>query len=114
MPHRRDFADVARLIADALHVGNHFQRRADGAQVTRDGLLLEQHVDAHRFHLALLFVHNVVTVANCRRFRHVVCLQRANCPLNRVLHQCAHRHHLLAKLRNLVIKMLSHRKTFFL
>ena len=64
--------------------------------------------------LGVLFVHNVVTVANCRRFRHVVCLQRANCPLNRVLHQCAHRHHLLAKLRNLVIKMLSHRKTFFL
>ena len=37
-----DLGDVARLVADALDVGDHLEHRGDQTQVARDRLLLEQ------------------------------------------------------------------------
>ena len=41
-----DLRNVLGLIADALHVRDHLQRGRDLAQVARDGLLLEQELEA--------------------------------------------------------------------
>ena len=49
-----DLGDVLGLIADALHVRDHLERRGDLAQVARDRLLPKQQLEAEVFDVALL------------------------------------------------------------
>ena len=41
-----DLGDILRLIADALHIGDHFQRGADLPQIPGHRLLLQQQLQA--------------------------------------------------------------------
>ena len=51
-----DLHNVLRLVADPLHVRDHFQRCGDGAQVPRHRLLAQKQTHTDRLNGALLFV----------------------------------------------------------
>ena len=51
-----DLRDILRLIADALHIGNHFQRGGDLPQIPRHRLLLQQQLQAQVLDFPLLLV----------------------------------------------------------
>ena len=71
-----DLGDVLGLIADALHVRDHLERRGDLAQVARDRLLLKQQLEAEVFDVALLPVDLAVERRDLRGKTLVVFGQR--------------------------------------
>ena len=58
-----DFGNILGLIADSLHIRNHFQRRGDLPQVAGYRLLLEQKLQAKRFDGSFLLVDLRVQMA---------------------------------------------------
>ena len=103
-----DLGDVARLVADALDVGDHLEYRGDQTQVARDRLLLEQQLEAHGFDLALLAVDLVVDADRGGRELGVAVDQGFHRARDRVLTQRTHRNQFLVQLRELVVKSVSH------
>src|SRR5579862_9955610 len=56
-----DLCDVDRVIPDPLDVRDHFEGRADHAQVTRDGLLGCDQAQTLRLDVQIQLIHRVVT-----------------------------------------------------
>ena len=103
-----DLGDVARLIADALDVGDHLEHRGDQTQVARDRLLLEQQLEAHGFDLALLAVDLVVDADRGGGELGVAVDQGFHRARDRVLTQCTHRDQFIVQLCKLVVETVSH------
>ena len=103
-----DLRDVLGLIADALHVRDHLQRRRDLAQVARDRLLLEQELEAQRLNVALLPVDLRVERLDLLRQLRIRLRERLGRECDDFLAQCAHLDHLLIQECELFIKPASH------
>mgnify|MGYP000131034793 CR=1 FL=1 len=103
-----DLGNVLRLIADALHVGDHFERSGDLAKIPRDRLLLENEPETERLDRALLFINLRI------ERRYTLCkrrVSRAQCMGRQRDHLFAARTHfgqLPIELRQLFIKVTSH------
>ena len=52
-----NLGDIRRLIPDALHVGDHLQRRGHHAQIPGHRLLLQKQLHTQAFNLPLLLVN---------------------------------------------------------
>ncbi|MPN10218.1 hypothetical protein SDC9_157513 [bioreactor metagenome] len=72
---RRDLGNIRRSIANALDVGDHFQRGGNGAQITRHRLLTQQQGQAAALNFALHVVHFAVALHHRRGKRKVVALK---------------------------------------
>ena len=103
-----DLRDVLRLIADALHVRDHLQRRRDLAQVARDRLLLEQELETQRLNIALLLVDLRVERPDLLRQLRIRLRERLGRERDDLLAQRAHLDHLPVQERELFIKPASH------
>ena len=103
-----DLGDVLGLIADALHVRDHLERRGDLAQVARDRLLLKQQLEAEVLDVALLPVDLAVERRDPRGKTLVVFGQRTAGERDDLLAQRAHFDHFVIELRELLVKFVSH------
>ena len=103
-----DLGDHEGLVADALQVGNHLQRRGNLAEVGRNGLLLQQQAQAHGFDVAFDAVDTVVHRRNAV-FGHTVfvghALERQG---NGFLAHRAHLDELLVELFQLFVVQIAH------
>ena len=103
-----DFGDIARLVADALDIRDHFQYRGDQAQVACHRLLLQQELEAHGFNLALLAVDLLVNADGGGGELGVARQQRLDRAGNRVLAQCPHGDQLVVQFDELCVETVSH------
>ena len=106
--HGHDFADVGGLIADSLHIGNHLQRRADLAQIPRDGLLHQQKPEAHALDGAFLLIDEVIGLHHAFGQRHVVAHQRVARLVDGAFDHRAHGDHLPGQFLQLFVKLTAH------
>ena len=90
-----DLRNVLGLVTDALHVRDHLQRGRDLAQVARDGLLLEQELEAQRLNVALLLVDLGVERSDPLRQLRIRLREGLGRERDDLLAQCAHLDHLL-------------------
>ena len=103
-----DLRNVLGLVANALHVRDHLQRRRDLAQIARDRLLLQQELEAQRLDVALLLVDLRVERPDLLRQLRICLRERPGRERDDFLAQCAHLDHLLIQECELFIKPASH------
>ena len=103
-----DLRDVLGLIADALHVRDHLQRRRNLAQIARDRLLLQQELEAQRLDVALLLVDLGIERRDLLCQLRICLCEGLGRERDHFLAQCAHLDHLLIQERELFIKPASH------
>lgn len=99
---------VQSLVADALHVGYHLQRRAYQAQVAGDGLLLQQELEADGLYLALFLVNVVLQGADARVERAVVVHDAARGDGDGLLAEGAHSYELVVEQGKLLVEFYAH------
>ena len=103
-----DLRNVLGLVTDALHVRDHLQRGRDLAQVARDGLLLEQELEAQRLDVALFLVDLGIERRDLLCQLRICLREGLGRECDNLLAQCAHLDHLLVQERELFIKPASH------
>ena len=105
---RDDLGDVLGLVADALHIRDHLQRRRDLPQVARDRLLLEQQLEAEGFDIPLLLVDLRVQRRDLLREAHVSVRHRLGGQCDHLFAPRAHFDQLSVQQRKLLVKPASH------
>ena len=103
-----DLGDVLGLVADALHVGDHFQGGGDLAQVPGHRLLLQQQLQAQGLDGALLLVDLRVQGAHLGGQGGVSLRQGLGSQGDDLLAQGAHFDELPVQQRQLLVKLSSH------
>ena len=103
-----DLGDVLGLVADALHVGDHFQGGGDLAQVPGHRLLLQKQLQAQRLDGALLLVDLRVQGAHLGGQGGVSLRQGLGGQGDDLLAQGAHLDELPVQQRQLLVKLSSH------
>ena len=103
-----DFRDIRRLVADALHVGNHLQRGGDLPQIPRHGLLVQQQAHAHVFYHALFLVYLFVQFNRLPGQGGVGFEQAVYRACDRLLAEGAHGRQLIVHLLHLGCKLIAH------
>ena len=103
-----DLGNILRLIADSLHVGDHFQSGGDLPQVPGHGLLLEQQPQTKALNVPLLAVDLTVHRRDLFRQRPVALCQGLGGQRDDLLAQRAHFDHLVVELGQLFVKTVSH------
>ena len=112
--HQLDFGDIRRVVADALHVRRHLQRRGDHAQVARHRLLRQEQAVALLLDLPVLLVDFLVVGDDRTRPVVVVLQQRRHRPADGHADHLAHFKQRPVQLLQLHIVIFSARHAFFL
>ena len=99
-----DLHNVLRLIADALHVRDHFQRGGNGAQVPRHRLLTQQQTHTNRLNGAFLLVDLCTDLGDLFPKRFVIGNQRLRSQRNDLLAQRTHFRQFLIQQQKLLFK----------
>ena len=99
-----DLHNVLRLIADALHVRDHFQRGGNGAQVPRHRLLTQKQTHTNRLNGALLLVDLCADLGDLFPKRFVIGNQRLRGKRDDLLAQRAHFRQFLIQQQKLLFK----------
>ena len=100
--------DVRRLIADALHVGDHLQRRGDLPQIPRHGLLLQKQLQAQALDLLFLLIHLVIRGDGGVCSLHVLADQRLGGTSDGLLDQRSHFQQFPVEQTQLLVKSNAH------
>ena len=108
---RDDLGDIFGLIADALHIRDHFQGCGDLPQVARDRLLLEQQLEAEGFDIPLLLVDLRVQRRDLLREAHVSVRHRLGGQCDDLFTARAHFDQFSVQQRKLLVNNLSVTKT---
>ena len=103
-----DLGDVGRLVADALHIGDHFQRGGNLPQVARHRLLLQKELEAERLDAVLHAVDLAVERHDLFRHGKVARGNRLARKGNDLFTKRAHLRQLAAEQRKLLVKSASH------
>ena len=83
------------MVADALDVGDHFERGRDEAKVACDRLLLKQQFQAQTFNVLFHLVNLIIRLPNRLCLLHVSILKRHSRLINGNLAQFSHMSQLL-------------------
>ena len=102
---RHALAEVDRLVADALEVGDELQRRRDEAEVVGDGLAEREHVDGELVDLHLVAVDARVEGFDLWDAPEVAVEKRRHREVDRPLAARAHREQVAAELPELVFEV---------
>ena len=103
-----DFGDILRLVADALHVGDHLQRRGNLPEIPGHGLLLQKQLQAQRFDVALLLVDFRIQGRHLFGHRHVPFQHRPAGHGDDLFAQGAHLDEFPIQLGQLLIQTIAH------
>ena len=103
-----DFSNLLRLVANALHVCDHFQRGGNLAQIPRHRLLLQQQLHAAVFNVPLHLVNAAGRGGHFLRQGQVALRQRLGCLSNGFFTHGAHFDQFFVQKRKLLVKPASH------
>ena len=103
-----DLCNVCRLVTDALHVGDHFQRRGNDPEVPRHRLLAHQQLEAQAFDIPFVLVDLRRKMGNVQRQAAVALQQRLGGKGNGFFTQAAHSDHFLVQRVELLVKSGTH------
>ena len=103
-----NLGNVLRLVANALHVGNHFQGGGDLPQVTGHRLLPQQQLQADALHIPLLLIQSRRNGRHLGGQRRAALRQSFHRQGDGVLTQGAHLGHFLLQQRQLLVKIVPH------
>jgi hypothetical protein len=122
-PHRRDVAHVRGLaligealgylryirgvVAYALHIRQHLERRRYRPQVACDGLLAQQQAQTLCLDIMVELVYPAVALGYVFRKLHVKIVESLNGAVYRVLHQSAHFRYIIVHGRELAVVFAS-------
>ena len=102
------FGNIRRLVADALHIGDHLQGRRDHPQIPGHRLLLQQQLHAQALNIPLLLVDPDLQGADFLGFGRAVPGQGVGHQADGLLTQSAHGDQFHMKLIQLLIKSCPH------
>ena len=100
--------DVGGLVADALHVGNHLQRRGDDPQIAGHGLLLQEELHAQALDVPLLVVDADLQGVDIGGLDRPPLGQRPGHQADGLLAESAHSNELHVELAQLLIESRPH------
>ena len=106
-----DIGNIGGLVADPLHVGDHFQRRGDFAQIACHGLLLKQEAHTEIFNIAFLLIDFPLGLMHLVKLYFVVIVpikQSVYGDRNRLLAERSHRDQLCVQFFELFVEAVSH------
>ena len=103
-----NLGNVLRLITDALHVGDHLQRRGDHPQIPGHGLLLQQELETDGLDLPLQLVNTVSLLLSLAGVLCAALQQRLASGGNDALTLAAHLGHFPIQQLQLLVKSASH------
>ena len=103
-----DLSNVLRLVADALHIGDHFQGGGDLPQVTGHRLLPQQQLQADALHIPLLLIQSRCNGRYLGGQSRTVLRQGFDRQRNGILTQGAHLGHFFIQQRQLLVKIVPH------